>query len=134
MLKKNKKGFSIVESVAATVLIGIIVTGTLYSFVAAQMWISVAKHHYQAISWARNTIEELSYAGIQDGDVPPANDSVSLDADSGLMGTRSVVYNFDPTGNPDDVTVRVTVNINWTESMWIDKNLSETVVVFLNTI
>lgn len=134
MLKKNKKGFSIVESVAATILIGIIVTGTLYSFVAARMWISVAKHHYQAISWARNTTEELSYVGIQDGDTAPASDSVLLDADSGLTGTRTVIYDFDSVSNPDDATVRVTVNISWTESMWVSKNLSETVVVFLNTI
>ena len=126
----GKQGFTLIESLTAASLFVLAVTSMTSSFVAVRMHVTSARHHYQAMSVAREKMEDIIYAGISSGASPEADETVTIDVPSGLTGTQSVAYSPDPAG--DDVTV--TVKISWTETYGSGNQESETLVLFLNTI
>ena len=110
------KGFTLMENVIAALLLGIIVTATIFSFATARMYAATARHHYQAINLARDQVE-----GIIAGEAASPG-TVTIDSVPGLTGNLSVT---NPTTDSIDVTV------TWTEDMFSDVAMSETIVLIL---
>lgn len=112
----TNRGFTLIENVVAIILLGIVITATVFSVTTARMYVTAARHHYQAISLARDEIERI-IAGEA-----PFSGEVTIDAVTGLTGSMSV---SNPTVNTVDVTV------SWTEEMWADLSMNETIVMVL---
>jgi type II secretory pathway pseudopilin PulG len=97
----KKKGITLVENLIALFLIAIVVASTLFALVSAQRYIAIARHHYRAVSFAREAAERV-IAGLD----PQAGQRV-LDPATGM------------TGNLIDNSVGVVVEIivAWNESI-----------------
>ena len=100
------------------------------SFVAVRMHVAGAKYHYQAVSIAREKMEDIIQAGICAGASSEADQNVTIDSASGLTGVRSVTYSPDPA--TDNVTV--SVKVTWSSPSGGVSQEQETLVLFLNTI
>lgn len=113
------RGFTLLESVASLLIIGIVIAATVFAFVAARMWAHTARNHYQAITIAKNTLENIIQS-YKEGSIPAPGSSV-ITVDNGMQFTRGWSY-------PDDTIVDVTVS--WTERAWAQTTREETLVLF----
>ena len=114
----GRRGITLFENVTAVVLLGILVSGTIFSFASAKMWANAARHHYEAVNIARAGLEYI-LAGGAAGDL---DSTPTIDPGTGLTGTLAVA-------NPTAETIDVTVS--WTEPMWTSATRSETIVMRL---
>ncbi len=117
----SKRGITLIENMAAVVLLGILITALVFSFAAARMYAASARHKYAAISFARERIEGIIQAGITVGDTAPPDESVILDprtaaAGDELSGTLSYIYDIDGVA----MTANITVSVDWTEEFFSD--------------
>jgi prepilin-type N-terminal cleavage/methylation domain-containing protein len=120
-MKKNK-GFALSEVLLAILLIGIVISSTIYGLVSAQMFTAKARHHYSAVSIARDTAERIM-AGetVAGGDVVI---EAAPDAADNLVGNLAI------TADPAGVDNTWQITVSWTEEMWGTTNESETIVMF----
>ena len=100
MLPKSR-GITIVENIIAVFLTAIVIASTLVALVSAQRYIAIARHHYRAVSFAREAVERV-IAGLD----PQAGVRV-LDPNAGMTG--NLVNNSTPTV--------VEITVTWNESI-----------------
>lgn len=117
-MTKNR-GITLVESMIAIVLLGIVITAMVYSFGSARMYAASARHRIQAINNARDKVEKIIQAGVIEGYASPGD---------------GVTYSPSPAPDPAAGTVDVTVTVSWTEIMWSNITQFESLIVTLNTI
>lgn len=116
----KNKGFTLIENITAIVLIGIVITATIFSFVSARVWVSMSRRRYQAVCLAREEIEKIIAGEV---DSSPKNYlNILIDGDTGLLGNMAVT-------NPTLTSVDITVS--WTEPLLANMAVSETLVFIL---
>ena len=116
------KGFSLIENVVAIFLVGIVIAATIFSFATARMYAASARHHYQAVSIARDGIERITAGEDLVPETTASIATVIIDSDPILTGERKITPLFDQ---------KVVVIVSWTEKMWGDIDKKEKIVLFL---
>ena len=128
----SKKGITLIENMAAIVLLGILITAMVFSFAAARMYAASARHKYAAINFARERMEDIIRAGITVGDTAPPDESVILDPRTAaegdeLWGILSYIYDIDGAA----MTAAVTISVDWTEEFFSDIANNEMISVII---
>jgi len=104
IIRKSKKGTSLVEVMAAVLILTIVILGGSFFYVASTNQINLREQYRAASQLASQKLEELkagSYYAIETGE---ANDSVSLEDSSYSRNTIT-----------EDLGLykKVTVTVNW---------------------
>ena len=116
MIKKSRKGLTLVENIIAILLLGIVIAASVFALASARMYTTAARHHYQAAILAREKIEDIDAGG--EGDA--GTEDVVIDSSIGLSGTRTVAYTASEV---------LDVNVSWVEEMWTNLPSNEKVIM-----
>jgi prepilin-type N-terminal cleavage/methylation domain-containing protein len=103
---RSVKGFAIIETLIAVVILGILATTAVIGFTSSRLYVTSADHHYQALNRARNRLEDI----ISGGAAPVAGtETIILDANRNLSADLIISY--------VDVNT-IEVRVAWTETAW----------------
>lgn len=124
-IKKNKKGFTLVETLISILILAILLAGGMSFYFNSSDFMALAMHKKMALELATEKMEEckrvttLSALDALDNNPTPGPESISV---GGLSATRTTDVS-DP-GNGESGYRLVEVNVVWTEA---GKNTSRNV-------
>lgn len=116
----GKRGLTLVEVVAATLIISILAAGMFGAFVGAQYIFNRTRHRIQAFTFARETVDRL-YANYRYIDSQLSNGNGHAEAEVGSivrgeMNNLSTVLTYDVSEPAANGYKEVTVRVAWTET------------------
>lgn len=116
---RQKKGLSLLEVVASTLVITILAAGMFGAFVGAQMLFNRARHRVQAYNFAREVMERLR-ANYAYTDSQISNGVGHTEAEIGVvikgeLASLGATLTYDVTEQPNGYK-EITARVSWTEA------------------
>ena len=115
IIRKSKKGTSLVEVMAAVLIVTIVILGGSFFYVASTNQINLREQYRAASQLASQKLEELKAGSYYTIAIGEANDSVSLEdssysrntitEDLGLYKKVTVTVNWGPVGKQRNVSL-----------------------------
>jgi prepilin-type N-terminal cleavage/methylation domain-containing protein len=118
----NKKGFTLIEVVVATLLLAVLAAGVAGAFWGSQHFLSRAKHRVQAFNFAIAALDRLrSNYKYLDGEMNVGSGYLALDIGCSVTGEMAAMaplpadFTYDVTEPQVNGYKQVTVKVDWNE-------------------
>lgn len=138
MTKKsfNQAGITFIEILIAVLILGILFAAVLGAFVMGKVSVTKAKHYTQAISLARQKMEEIKGMSYSQISSLQADSPITEDEDDNFVldpGSGSLDEERETQIEDDDSGKKITVTVSWREhSLGSDNEVSVDVVTLVS--